>query len=77
MAAIFGRTKFFLKTGSATQQSYPVGQKFCRNRSISSMVFEIQAFLCFAFLEKIQKFKIAAIFSQVKYLFKLGKTSLH
>ena len=26
--------KTFLKTGSPTQQSYPVGQNFCLNRSI-------------------------------------------
>ena len=30
----FGRDKIFLKIGMATLQSYPVGQKFCRNRSI-------------------------------------------
>ena len=32
--------------------------------SLSSTVFEIQAFLCFAFLEKIRKFKMAAIFGE-------------
>ena len=34
MAAILGETKF-LKIGMATQQIYPVGQKFRRNHSIS------------------------------------------
>ena len=34
MAAIFAETKFFLKIGMATLQSYPVGKKFRRNRSI-------------------------------------------
>ena len=34
MAAIFGKTKFFLKIGMATLQIYPVGQKFRQNRSI-------------------------------------------
>ena len=34
LAAILGETKCFLKIGMATLQSYPVGQKFCRNRSI-------------------------------------------
>ena len=34
MAAIFDETKFFFKIGIATLQRYPVGQKFCRNRSI-------------------------------------------
>ena len=33
MAAIFGET-IFLKIGMATLQSYPVDQKFRRNRSI-------------------------------------------
>ena len=30
----FWQDKFFLKIGMATLQSYPVGQKFRRNRSI-------------------------------------------
>ena len=34
MAAIFGKTTFFLKIGMATLQRHPMGQKFCRNRSI-------------------------------------------
>ena len=34
MAAIFGKTNFFLKIGMATLQRYPVGQNFRRNRSI-------------------------------------------
>ena len=34
MAAILGETNIFWKFGMATLQSYPVGQKFRRNRSI-------------------------------------------
>ena len=34
MAAIFGRGKF-LKIAKSTLRTYPVGQKFQRNRSIS------------------------------------------
>ena len=30
----FWRDKMFLKIGSATWQSYPMGKKFCRNCSI-------------------------------------------
>ena len=30
----FWRHKFFFKIGIATLQRYPVGQKYCRNRSI-------------------------------------------
>ena len=42
--------KIFLKIGMATLQGYPVDQKFRRNHSIAT-VFEIQAFLCFPYLE--------------------------
>ena len=35
MAAIVGKINFFSKIGMATLQRYPVGQKFCRNRSIA------------------------------------------
>ena len=34
MAAIFGKTNFFLKIGMSTLKRHPVGQKFRRNRSI-------------------------------------------
>ena len=50
MAAIFEWTNFFLKTGlSRVTLRY---QNFIEI-ALSSMVFEIQAFLCFAFLKKI------------------------
>ena len=61
MAAIFGGTKSFLKIGSATQQSYSVGQKFNRNRSIWHSFRDTSIFV-FAFLKKIRKFNMAAIF---------------
>ena len=35
MAAIFGKRKIFLKNGQSILLIYSVGQKFCRNRSIS------------------------------------------
>ena len=35
MAAIFGKRKIFLKNGQSILHIYPVGQKFCRNHSIS------------------------------------------
>ena len=34
MAAIFGKTTFFLKIGMATLQRYPVGKTFRQNHSI-------------------------------------------
>ena len=33
MAAIFWQVKYSLKLGKASLHKYPVGQKFCRNRS--------------------------------------------
>ena len=70
------QSEIFSKLGKASLHRYPVGQKFCQNRS-SCTVFKIQAFLVLWFLRKIRKFKIAAIFWQVKYLWKLRKASLH
>ena len=61
MDPIFGGTNFFGKLGQLLRKGYPVGQKFIEI-SLSSMVFEIQGFLCFAFLKKIRKFKMATIF---------------
>ena len=62
-----------LKIGSAAHKSYPMDQNFVEI-TLSSTVFEIQAFLCFAFLKKIQN---GRYFWQVKYLLRLGKASHH
>ena len=53
MAAILGKTNF-LKIGVAILQSYPVGQNFVEI-ALSSTVFEIQAFMCFAIFAKNSK----------------------
>ena len=45
--------------------------------ALSSMVFEIQAFLCFAFSKKNLKIPNGRLFWQVKNSLKLGKTRLH
>ena len=45
--------------------------------TLSSTVFEIHAFLCFAFLKKNSKIQNGRHFWQVKYSLKLGKASLH
>ena len=45
-----GRHFFFLKIGIATLQRYPVGQKFCRNRSISHGFQDISIFV-FSYLQ--------------------------
>ena len=62
MTVIFWRDKMFLKTESPTQESYPA--HFIQI-TLSVTVFEIEAFLCFAFLKKkILKFRMAAIFAK-------------
>ena len=45
--------------------------------ALSRTVFEIQAFLCLAFLKKNSKIQNGCHFWQVKYSLKLGKGSLH
>ena len=68
----FWQVKYSLKFGKASLHRQPMGQKFCRNRSIW-YGFEIQAFSVLGFFRKIRKFQIAANFWQVKYSFKLQK----
>ena len=54
MAAIFGEIKFFFKIGITTLQRYPVGQKFCRNRSIYYGFRDISIFMFCNFCEKFE-----------------------
>ena len=49
----------------------------CGSKISLKSLFEIQGFLCFAFLKKKSKIKNGRHFWQVKYLLKLGKASLH
>ena len=72
MAAIFGGTKNFTKLGQLLSRITPWVKNFVKI-ALSSTVFETQAFLCFAFLKKIQN---GRHFWQAKYLLKLGKASL-
>ena len=53
MAAIFGGTIFFLKIGSASRVTLRI--KIFVEIALSSMVSEIQAFLCFAIFAKNSK----------------------
>ena len=71
----FWRVKYLLNLGKASLHRYPVGKNFAKF-ALSGTVFKIQAFLCFAFLKKIQK-KNGCPFWRVKYLLNLGKASLH
>ena len=54
----------FFENWAAIQQRYPHRVKNFIEIALSSMVFNIQAFLCFALLKKIRKFKMAAIFGE-------------
>ena len=51
MAAIFGRTKTFLKLGKPLGRDSLWVKNFVEI-TLSSTVFEIQGFLCFAFFKK-------------------------
>ena len=64
MAAIFSQVKYSLKLGKASLHRYSVDKIFFAEIALSGKVFEIQAFLCFAFLKKIRKFKMATIFGK-------------
>ena len=68
MAAICGKRKFFLKIAKSTFVRYPVGQKFRRNRSIST-VKEIVANLCFSiFWQKFENTKWPPFFGRGNFL---------
>ena len=60
----------------ATLQIYPVDQKFRRNRSILQGFSRYKHFYVLQFLRKIRKFKMAAIFGETKFFFKIGITTL-
>ena len=64
--------KYFLKIGSATQQSYPKGKKKSVEIALSSTVFQISEFFF-----KNSKIQNGRHFWQVKYSLKLGKATLH
>ena len=63
----FWRDKSFLKIGLPSLQSYPLDQKFCRNRSISH---GLQDIIIFVFCKVFAFFNIFTTYS-------LGHTLLH
>ena len=69
----FFASEIFVETWKRLVFTDPLWIKNFAEITLSSTVFEMQAFLCFAFLKKIRTFKMAAIFLQVKYSLKLGK----
>ena len=49
--------------------------KKCAEFTLFGTVFEIQALLCFQFLQKILKFKMAAIFGGTNFFLKIGSAT--
>ena len=71
----FWRDKNFLKIGMATLQGYPK-VKNSVEIALSSMVFEIQAFLCFAIFAKNWKIQNDRHFWRDKNFLKIGMATL-
>ena len=67
-----GRGKFF-KNYQEYNAQIPCGSKIFDEIALSRTVKEIEANLCFAFLAKIRKFKMAAIFGEGKSFGKLQR----
>ena len=67
MAAIFIETNFFLKIGIATLQTYPVGQKFRRNRSIYYGFRDTSIFMFCNFCEKFENSKWLPFLARQKF----------
>ena len=65
MAAIFGERKFFFEIG--VQSSYPVGQKFRRNRSIYHGFRDISIFLFCNFCENFENSKWPPFLARQKF----------
>ena len=61
----FWKEEKFLRIEQSILHIYPMGQKFCRNRSISHSLGDTSKFYHFC-----QKFKMAAIFGKRKNFFK-------
>ena len=72
----FWHMKYLLKLGKASRHRYPVGQIFCRNRSISHG-FRNTSIFVFCIFEKKSIVENGHHFWRMKYLLKLGKASLH
>ena len=74
MAAIFGETKIFSKLGKLLCRDTLRVKNFVEI-ALSSTVFEIQAFLCFAIFAKISKIQNGRHFWRDKNFLKIGKTT--
>ena len=74
MAAIFGETKFFWKLGKVLRRDILWVKNFVEI-ALSSTVFEIEAFLCFAIFAKILKIQNGRHFGRDKNFLKIGITT--
>ena len=75
MAASFGKINFFLKIGMATLKTYPVGQKFCRNRNIWHSFRDISIFVFCNFCKKFENSKWLPFWVR-QIFFKIGMAGL-
>ena len=64
MAAIFGKTKFFLKIGMATLQKYPVGQKISSKSLYLARFSRYKHFCVLQFCEKFENSKWPPFFAR-------------
>ena len=72
----FWQDKIFWKLGQLLRRTTLWLKNFVKIM-LSSTVFEIRVFLCFVIFAKNSKIQNGRLFWQVKYLLKLGKSSLH
>ena len=63
----FLREFFFLKIGMATLQRYPAGQEISSKSLYLAGFSRYKHFYVLQFLQKIRKFKMAAIFAETKF----------
>ena len=75
MAAIFGETKFF-ENWHGYSADIPCGSKISSKSLYLAGFSRYKHFYVLQFLRKIRKFKMAAIFGETKFFFKIGITTL-
>ena len=67
---MFGKTKILWKNELVNLQRCPAGQKFRQNHSLA-WLSRYKHFYVLEFLQKIRKFKMAAIFGEIKFVGKM------
>ena len=75
MAAIFGKTKFF-ENWLGYSPEIPCGSKISSKSLYLARFSRYKHFYVLQFLQKIQKFKMAAIFGETIFFLKIGMATL-